>query len=113
MQKLGILFILASSLLLSHQVAVVESQSWCLPILTTYQERADCTDVLAGRFRCNYPGIPGKGDMKYFIEEYEKCMAKTGGSTQYYRVAPTGTRLEQLINVSGIKPMRPTYLPYI
>ncbi|KFH66070.1 hypothetical protein MVEG_08171 [Podila verticillata NRRL 6337] len=85
MQKLGILFILASSLLLSHQVAVVESQSWCLPILTTYQERADCTDVLAGRFRCNYPGIPGKGDMKYFIEEYEKCMAKTGGSTQYYR----------------------------
>ncbi|KAF9124571.1 hypothetical protein BGW39_008109, partial [Mortierella sp. 14UC] len=72
MLKHGILFVLASSLFLSHQVAVVDSQSWCLPILTTYQARVDCTDVLAGRVRCKYPGLPDQGDMKNFIEEYEK-----------------------------------------
>ncbi|KAK3805459.1 MAG: hypothetical protein JOS17DRAFT_768520 [Linnemannia elongata] len=85
MLKHGILFVLASSLLLSHQVAVVDSQSWCLPILTTYQARADCTDVLAGRFRCNYPGIPGQGDLKYFIEEYERCMTTHGGTSPSYQ----------------------------
>ncbi|KAI9241607.1 MAG: hypothetical protein BYD32DRAFT_405536 [Podila humilis] len=133
MQKLGTLFILASSLLLSHQAAVVESQTscpfdltlctinrdacqanlgtcqannlalnsavntcitnlsalqgdmdTCTADLSVLRARAACTDVLAGRFRCNYPGIPGKGDLKYFIEEYERCMAANGGKTIYY-----------------------------
>ncbi|CAO3568754.1 unnamed protein product [Mortierella alpina] len=91
MQKQGILFLFASTLIVSYQVAVVESQSCtqllnqCISGFNQLQARADCTDVLAGRFRCNYPGIPSQADLKYFIQEYETCMNNNGGTSPYYR----------------------------
>ncbi|KAK5799477.1 hypothetical protein F5H01DRAFT_357573 [Linnemannia elongata] len=91
MLKHGVLFLVATSLLLSHQVAFVESLSCTQQLIdmtilyARYQSRADCTDVLAGRFRCNYPGSPSQADLKYFIQEYEACMDNYGGTSSYYR----------------------------